>query len=136
MAATGGNGSLAPRMRPFVPRRCVGLIEDDPQASRYAFYGDWKSFWLIVLWNYLLRRQWGHQHSSFCPPSLSPCHRYRCVPLLPVFIARRLIPSYPSVVDCCVHWQVFCCQQWHCHRCGRWVVNIATTSPPKTIASS
>jgi hypothetical protein len=38
MAAAGGNCPLAPQMRSFVPCRCVGLIEEDPRANRYAFY--------------------------------------------------------------------------------------------------
>ena len=37
MAASGGNGPLAPHMRPFVPRRGVELIEDDPPSKRMHF---------------------------------------------------------------------------------------------------
>ena len=98
MVAAGRNGHMAPRMRPFVPHQCVRLIDDDPQARRHTFYGDWKSFWLIVVWYYLLRRQWQWQrpHSSFRQSSLSPRHRHHCVPLLSVVIARHLIHSYPS----------------------------------------
>ena len=96
MVAAGRNGHMAPRMRPFVPHQCVRLIEDDPQASRYTFYGDWKSFWLIVVWYYLLRRQWQRPHSLFRQASLSPHRRHHCVPLLSVVIARHLIHLYPS----------------------------------------
>ena len=37
MAAAGGNGPLAPHMRPFVPRHCVGLIEEDPSSKPIRF---------------------------------------------------------------------------------------------------
>ena len=37
MAAAGGNGPLAPHMRPFVPRRCVKLIEDNPPSKQMHF---------------------------------------------------------------------------------------------------
>ncbi len=34
MAAAGGNGPLAPHMRPFVPRQCIDLIEDNSPSNR------------------------------------------------------------------------------------------------------
>ena len=37
MAATGGNGPLAPHMRPFIPRRRVKSIEDNPPSKRMHF---------------------------------------------------------------------------------------------------
>ena len=37
MAAAGGNCPLAPHMRPFVPCRCVGLIEEDPPSKPIRF---------------------------------------------------------------------------------------------------
>ncbi len=37
MAAAGGNCPLAPHMRPFVPRHCVGLIEEDPPSKLIHF---------------------------------------------------------------------------------------------------
>ena len=37
MAAAGGNCPLAPHMRPFVPCRCVGLIEEDPPSKPICF---------------------------------------------------------------------------------------------------
>ena len=45
MAAAGGNGPLAPHMRSFVPWRCVGLIEEEPRANRYASYRGWVGLW-------------------------------------------------------------------------------------------
>ncbi len=37
MAAAGGNCPLAPHMRPFVPCRCVGLIEEDSPSKPIRF---------------------------------------------------------------------------------------------------
>ena len=37
MAAAGGNCPLAPHMRPFIPCRCVGLIEEDPPSKPIRF---------------------------------------------------------------------------------------------------
>jgi hypothetical protein len=37
MAAAGRNGPLAPHMRPFVPRQCVRLLEDNPPSKRMHF---------------------------------------------------------------------------------------------------
>jgi len=37
MAAAGGNCSLAPHMRSFVPCCCVGLIEEDPPSKPLRF---------------------------------------------------------------------------------------------------
>ena len=37
MAAAGGNCPLAPHMRPFVPCRCVRLIEEDPLGKPIRF---------------------------------------------------------------------------------------------------
>ena len=37
MAAAGGNCPLVPHMRPFVPCRCIGLIEEDPQSKPICF---------------------------------------------------------------------------------------------------
>ncbi len=38
MAAAGRNCTLAPHMRPFVPCRCVGLIELDPPSKLIRFF--------------------------------------------------------------------------------------------------
>ena len=37
MAAAGGNGPLAPHMRPFVPCQCIRLVEDNPPSKRMHF---------------------------------------------------------------------------------------------------
>jgi len=37
LAAVGGNCPLAPHMRPFVPYRCAGLIEDNLPIKRMHF---------------------------------------------------------------------------------------------------
>ena len=37
MAAAGGNCPLAPHMRPFVPCRCIGLIEEDHLSKPIPF---------------------------------------------------------------------------------------------------
>jgi len=37
MATTGRNGPLAPHMRPFVPCRCVGVIEDNTPSTMIWF---------------------------------------------------------------------------------------------------
>jgi hypothetical protein len=37
MANAGGNCPLAPHMRPFVPCRCIGLIEEDPPSKPIHF---------------------------------------------------------------------------------------------------
>ncbi len=46
MAAAGVNGPLAPHMRPCAPRRRVQWMADNPQASRYIFWGCWGCVWL------------------------------------------------------------------------------------------
>jgi hypothetical protein len=38
MAAAGGNGPLAPHMRPCAPRRCFELLDDNP-LSLWMFCG-------------------------------------------------------------------------------------------------
>ena len=37
MAAASGNDPLAPHRRPFVPRRCVRLVVDNPPSKRMHF---------------------------------------------------------------------------------------------------
>ena len=37
MAADGGNGPLAPHMRPFVLHQCVRLVEDNPPSKWMHF---------------------------------------------------------------------------------------------------
>ena len=49
MITAGGNGPLAPHMRPFVLCPCVGLIEDTPPSKRIHFLRDWKSISLKTL---------------------------------------------------------------------------------------
>ncbi len=39
MAAAGGNGPLAPHMRPCTPRRCVEWMGDNPPSKRLYFGG-------------------------------------------------------------------------------------------------
>ena len=39
MAAAGGNGPLAPHMRPCAPRRCVEWMGDNPPSKQIYFWG-------------------------------------------------------------------------------------------------
>jgi hypothetical protein len=39
MAAAGGNGPLAPHMRPCAPRRCFELLDDNPPSKQMYFLG-------------------------------------------------------------------------------------------------
>jgi hypothetical protein len=39
MAAAGGNGPLAPHMRPCAPRRCIKWMGDNPPSLRMYFWG-------------------------------------------------------------------------------------------------
>jgi hypothetical protein len=44
MAAAGGNGPLAPHMRPGAPRRCVEWMDDNSPSLRMYFLGGLRVF--------------------------------------------------------------------------------------------
>ncbi len=45
MAAAGGNGPVAPHMRPCAPRRCVEWMGDNPRACECILWGGWGCLW-------------------------------------------------------------------------------------------
>ena len=125
MVAAGRNGHMAPRMRPFVPHQCVRLIDDDPQASRNTFYGDWKSFWLIVLFGITSSGGNGNGSVRTCSSASRLC---RPAVVIIVSLSCQLLSPVTSFIRThrfCVYWRYFCCRRWRCHSCGRCVVDVA-----------